>query len=257
MGAMAYPSPLLSSLGAIVQEAGALAQRMRKAGIGRELKPDGSIVTPADREVEVVLRKQLVDLYPDTNVWGEELGFATEGEGGLWLVDPIDGTSNFSFGSPLWGVSVALMRAGELELGAVVLPDLNEVYLAERGRGAFLNGQAMPPIPPGPIRPEELVSYEPKGCVSLDTPLPGKLRCAGAFVIDGTFTARQRYRGLIGCREKLYDVAASVLLAAELGADIRYANGSPMVLSELVVDRKIQRPWIIFPADSGFILPTA
>ena len=255
MGAMAYPSPLLSSLGATVQEAGALAQRIRKAGFEREIKADGSIVTPADREVEILLRKQLVDLYPDTHVWGEELGFATEGEGGLWLVDPIDGTSNFAFGSPLWGVSVALMRAGILELGAIFLPDLNEMYLAERGRGAFLNGQALPPIPPGPILPEELVSYEPKGCLAPGTPLPGKMRCAGAFVIDGTFTARQRYRGLIGCREKLYDVAAAALIAMELGAEIRYADGTPMVLSDHVVDRKIEKPWIIFPADSGFFLP--
>ncbi|MGV3614417.1 MAG: inositol monophosphatase family protein [Fimbriimonas sp.] len=253
---MPYPSPLLSSLGAVVQEAGALAVRMRKAGIEREIKSDGSIVTPADREVETFLRAQLVELYPDTNVWGEELGFATEGEGGLWLVDPIDGTSNFAFGSPLWGVSVALMRAGVLELGAVYLPDLEELYLAERGRGAFVNGQPLPPIPAGPIAPEELISYDDKLTRHRgNAGLPGKMRCSGAFVIDGTFTARQRYRGLVGFREKLYDVAACALIGLELGADIRYADGEAIVLSDLVIDQKIDRPWVIFPPENGFILP--
>jgi myo-inositol-1(or 4)-monophosphatase len=254
---MPYPSPLLSSLGAVVQEAGALAVKMRRAGIEREIKADGSIVTAADREVEVQLRRQLPEIYPDTNVWGEELGFATEGEGGLWLVDPVDGTSNFGFGSPMWGVSVALMREGQLELAAIALPDLGELYLAERGRGAFLNGWELPPIPPGPIAPVELVGYDEKlNRLAAGTKLPGRMRCSGAFVIDGTFTVRQRFRGLIGYREKLYDIAASVLLGLEVGADVRYADGSPMDLTELVVDDKIDRAWIMFPRDSGFILKT-
>ncbi len=238
-----------------MEGAGSLALRMRKAGLEIETKPDGSIVTAADRGVEALLREQLPELYPDTNVWGEELGFDVEGDGGLWLVDPIDGTSNFAYGGPLWGVSVALMREGVLELGAVVLPELGETYLAERGRGAFMNGQALAPIPPGEIRPTELVSYGDWMIRSFPSATwPGKMRLSGAFVVDGTFTIRQRFRGLIGYREKLYDIAACLLMAQELGADIRYADGEPMVLTDLVVDRKIERPWLLFPAESGFVL---
>lgn len=252
---MPYPSPLLASLGTIVQEAGALAVRLRRGGVQRELKPDGSIVTTADRAVEEWLRTELPDLFPDTNVWGEELGFEQEGEGGLWLVDPIDGTTNYSFGSPLWGVSVALLRNGHLELGAITLPDLHETYLGERGRGAFCNGQSLPQIPAGTIRPEEIVSRGEN--LIRDFPnaeWPGKSRSTGAFVIEGTFMVRQRYRGLVGYGEKLYDIAAAMLFGLESGAEIRYADGGQIILSDLVTDEKINRPWIMFPAESGFIL---
>lgn len=253
---MSYPSPLLAGLGSIVEEAGSLAQQIRRAGFEREIKPDGSIVTPADVAVEKLLRKTLPEIYPDTNVWGEELGFEPEGEGGLWLVDPIDGTSNFAFGAPGWGVSVALLRENQLELAAVVLPDLHETYLAERGRGSFCNGTPMAPIPAGPIRPEELVSYDDRiPRMFPKSSLPGKMRCSGAFVIEGTFAARQRWRGMVGMNEKLYDVAACVLIAQELGADIRYADGDPFVVGDLVKDAKIDRPWLIFPPESGFYLP--
>jgi myo-inositol-1(or 4)-monophosphatase len=225
---------------------------MRRAGFDRELKPDGTIVTPVDVEVEKLLRRTLVELYPDTNVWGEELGFEEEGEGGLWVVDPIDGTSNFAFGSPLWGISVGLVRDGVIMLGAVFLPDLNELYLAERGRGAFVNGMPLPPIPAGPIRREELVGYDARLLQEFDAKqLPGKMRLSGAFVIDGTFTARQRLRGMIGGGEKLYDAAACILFAEELDAEIRYTDGRPFVIRDLMVDHKIDSSWFIFPKDSG------
>lgn len=251
---MAHPSPLLSSLGALANEAAALAVKMRREGVGFELKADGSIVTPADKAVETFLRQELPDLFPDTTVWGEEFGYEPEGEGGLWLVDPIDGTSNYAFGSPLWGVTVALYRGGQLELGVIALPDLQETYLAERGRGAYLNNQELPPIPAGEIQPFDLVSYGDNLKSMVDGHLPGKMRCSGAFVIDGAFTAKQRFRGLIGYNERLYDVAASVLLGLELGADVRYADGSPFVLSDLVENRKIAKPWVVFPKNSSFIL---
>ena len=71
-------------------------------------------------------------------------------------------------------------------------------------------------------------------------------------MIDGTFLACGRMRGLVGHREKLYDIAPCVLFAAELGADIRYADGDPFDLGPLFEDRKIERPWLMFPPDSGY-----
>jgi len=252
---MASISPLLDRLRLLTEESGRLAQRTRGESLVRELKSDVSIVTNADRAVETFLREELPRLVPGSAVWGEEFGFEEEGAGGLWVVDPVDGTSNFAFGSPLWGVSIGLVSGDDILLGAIALPDLGEVYVAEKGQGALVNGEALSPIPPGAVRPEELVSH----CDGLirrfpTARIPGKMRCAGAFVIDGTFTARQRYRGLIGHKEKLYDIAASVLIGQELGADIRYADGEPMRISEIAKDEQITRPWLMFPRDSGFFL---
>jgi fructose-1,6-bisphosphatase/inositol monophosphatase family enzyme len=244
----------LTELGALAFQAGQIAQTARFE-LERELKPDGSIVTNGDRTVEEFLRPKLVDLQPGSTVWGEEFGFSEEGEGGLWVVDPIDGTSNYAYGSPLWGVSVGLLQGEEILAGAIMLPDLEELYLALPGAGASLNGRRLEPLPPGRVQKQELVSYS-------DTLLrtfpgrrwPGKMRCSGAFVVDACFAFRQRFRGMIGIREKLYDMAPAVLMGRELGADVRYADGRPLLIEALKADEKIEHPWIIFPAESGFLL---
>lgn len=245
-------SPLLAEVGSIARRAGEIALESRKSLV-RELKPDGSIVTNGDRSVETFLRPALTELVPQTTVWGEEFGYETEGPGGWWLVDPVDGTSNYAFGGPYWGVSIALAVSDRLMLGAIALPDLDEVYLAEAGAGAYLNGVRLTDIPKGAIRNEEIVTYPERLIRRLATDsLPGRLRCSGAFVIDGTFTATQRFRGLVGHSEKLYDIAASVLINLEVGAEVRYTSGDAFLMSDLKRDSKIDRPWMIFPPESGF-----
>jgi myo-inositol-1(or 4)-monophosphatase len=247
---------LLPELERIVREGGRIA-RNAQAHISRVIKPDGSIVTPADGQVEELLRHELAKLHPDCGVYGEELGSSPEGLNGLWCLDPIDGTSNYAFGSPLWGVSAGLVVGEEVLLGAVYLPALDEMYLAAKGHGATLNGVPIPKIPPGQIKREELVSY-PDRILRLypQAQLPGKMRHTGAFVIDAVFTAVQRFRGLLGAREKLYDVAGSLCIGHEVGADIRYADGQPLLIGPLKPhDTRLEKGWIIFPPDSGFHLP--
>jgi fructose-1,6-bisphosphatase/inositol monophosphatase family enzyme len=117
---------------------------------------------------------------------------------------------------------------------------------AERGQGAFWNGEPMAAIPPGEIKSSSLVSVNER--VKRD--LPGKPRLSGAFVIDGAFTVRQYYRALFAVNEKLYDIASSVLAARELGATIAFLDGEPFNEFDWVKDEKIDRPWGIFPAGS-------
>ena len=250
---MRTPSKRLAGLGDIIKEAGALAQRSRH-GLVRELKPDGSIVTNGDRAVETWLRQELPSFLYQSAFWGEEFGFEEPGPAGTWVVDPVDGTSNYSYGIPLWGVSIAPVKGGEIELGAVFLPDLDEVYLAERGEGAYKDGVEMALIPHGEVKPFELVSYDHNIAKYFgDTRVPGKMRCCGAFVIDGTFTATQRFRGLVGQSERLYDIAGCVAIAKELDADVRYADGSAFDIEHLCSPKQIDKPWLIFPKNSGFV----
>lgn len=248
------PESLLEPLSRCVEEAGRLAQRARET-LSHELKADGSIVSVADREVEIFLRDALPKLVSGCGFWGEEFGFEPEGPEGLWAADPVDGTSNYVFGSPLWGISVALLRRGEIELGCVVLPDLQETYVSARGGGVARNGLPLAPIPAGPIRRQELVSLNDTAAKALGSVRPpGRRRDIGAFVISGTFVLMQRFRGLIGIREKLYDCAPCILMARELGADVRFADGSELIVADHVRDKPIGKPWVIFPRDSGFLL---
>jgi fructose-1,6-bisphosphatase/inositol monophosphatase family enzyme len=244
----------MTELSRIMDQAARIALDSRQH-LQIELKRDVSIVTNADRNVETFLRNELRGQWPGSKFWGEEFGREDPSGDEYWLIDPVDGTSNFAFGSPLWGISLGLVKDGVIEAGLVWLPDLNEQFSAERGGGAFRNGAPLASIPTGAIERHQLVSY----CESVLSryplqPLPGKMRCAGAFVIDGTFVATQRYRGMIGLNERIYDAAASMLICEELGAEIRWADGSEMDLAPLIGGEQFEKGWLIFPADSGFRL---
>lgn len=248
------PTSQQIEIGNLVRQAGKIAQSTRKVH-QYELKNDGSLVTAADRNVETFLRGELTKLVPGSGVWGEEEGFTGSETEPIWLVDPVDGTSNFVYGSPLWGVTAALVRDGRIELGAIALPDFDEIYTFELGHGASCNGTPLPAIPPGHIRPEELVSYPES--FSREFPnsrVPGKNRYSGAFVIEGLWVARQRFRGMISDKANLYDAAATIGICRELGADVRYADGSELDIPEVMRQREIIKPFIIFPRDSGWTL---
>lgn len=250
-------SPTLLALEKILKQASAMALEARES-MSREMKKDGSIVTSVDKAVETYLRPVLQDLIPGSTVWGEEFGQEKESEAGLWLIDPIDGTSNFAFGGPIWAVSIAFIKGEDILYAAVSVPVLGEYYLAEKGKGAYLNGERLPPIPAGPVRPEELVSYQESFIRRWpNVKVPGKMRLSGAAVYEGVATATQRLRGMIGFREMLYDIAAVLLIGQELGAEIRYANGQPMPLTPLKDGKRIDHPWLMFPKDSDFVIPEA
>ncbi len=234
-----------------------MAQAMRDAGFQSVSKEDGTLVTPADPAVERFFRERLPALTPGAAIWGEELGYETMREEGLWALDPIDGTGNYAYGSPIWGISAAYLGPEGVRLGAIFLPDLGEMYLARRGERPTCNGRPLEPIPAGKVHDKQLVSYSDSLLRRYpDTVWPGNMRCAWAFVVDATFVARQRFRGLIGHREMLYDVAAALLICQELGAEIRYCDGSPMPLADLLAGGRIARPWMIFPAGNEFVWTT-
>lgn len=196
-----------------------------------------------------------MELAPGSEVWGEEEGGGPEGPGGLWVVDPIDGTSNFTFGSPLWGISVALVQGDQITVGGVALPDLDSWVLAKRDEGAVWNGRVLDPIPAGPVQPYELVSHAESVNERLGGTIPGKMRSTGAFVIDGCWVAAQRYRGLVGQGERLHDIAACVLICQELGADVRFVDGSAIDLDRHKAGEKLPKPWLIFPRETNYFGP--
>jgi histidinol-phosphatase len=104
-----------------------------------ETKPDRTPVTEADRAVEEAIRERLERERPDDGMLGEEFG-VTDGGGRRWIVDPIDGTRNYSRGIPVWATLIALEEDGVVRLGVVSAPALGRRWWAEQGAGAFVNG---------------------------------------------------------------------------------------------------------------------
>ena len=113
--------------------------RFRAADLRVETKADLTPVTDADRAVERALRERVARERPGEGVFGEEEG--DDGCSTRWIVDPIDGTRNFSRGIPVWATLLALERDGDLVLGVVSAPALGRRWWAARGTGAFANGE--------------------------------------------------------------------------------------------------------------------
>lgn len=113
-----------------------------QTGVAEEMKPDATPVTVADREAEEIIRLGLEQAFPQDGVLGEEFGEVTGSSGRCWIIDPIDGTKSFVRGVPLFGVLLGLEdEEGEMVVGAVYLPGLDELVHAARGLGCWWNGR--------------------------------------------------------------------------------------------------------------------
>ena len=116
------------------------AYAARRDALQISLKSPGQLVTEADNEVEALIRRTLRAEFGDAAVVGEEGGGTLDAQASGWVVDPIDGTSNFLRGLPMWGISLGLLQRGVSIAGGVALPELEIVLAAAENKGVELNG---------------------------------------------------------------------------------------------------------------------
>jgi len=121
------------------RQAGVLLRTYYERGVVADHKGEIDLVTEADRASEALILKSIAGQYPDHAFLAEE-GGASGASSHVWLVDPLDGTTNFAHGYPQFSVSIALQIDGQTEIGVVFDPLRDELFTAQRGRGAFLNG---------------------------------------------------------------------------------------------------------------------
>jgi len=127
----------------VAREASALLSDYAKRRVGFELKGEHDLVTVADRASEALILKRLQSEFPTHQIVAEESGNHAGSSEYCWYVDPLDGTTNFAHGFPSYNVTLALERSGEMIAGVVADPTRGEVFSAELGSGAFLNGERM------------------------------------------------------------------------------------------------------------------
>jgi myo-inositol-1(or 4)-monophosphatase len=211
---------MLSLISDLAREAAELGLRMRPS-IHQTSKPDGTWVTEADKALETLIRRRLDDAFPGAVVFGEEHG----GEGDLcsgerWVVDPIDGTTNFVTGLPTWGVSIGLLRDGLPVLGVFYMPEVNALYLAAEGLGCTLNGARTGPDTRGYVDHNSLLALnsEAVACYEVDT--PAKSRGFGSIAAHACYVASGGLTAMLGCLWHTWDLAASWCIAAEVGVGI-------------------------------------
>src|SRR6266481_6228900 len=123
----------------IAREAGALLSTYFERRIGFELKGEHDLVTDADRTSEKLVVERLRSHFPTHSIVGEEGGAHQGSSEFCWYVDPLDGTTNFAHGFPMYNVTMGLEQSGEMIAGVIFDPERNEMFASERGSGAFLN----------------------------------------------------------------------------------------------------------------------
>lgn len=230
----------------LVVEAGKLAQKLVH-DLALETKSDDSFVTTADRAVESYLREHLAGLLSGAGFFGEEEGFTHRHARQIWVVDPIDGTSNYVFGIPLWGVSVALVEDAQLRLGVIYLPELDELYWAEAERGAYLNSRRIVAVDSPGFTSEDVICYASDAVTAeLLSLMPGKPRCFGSAVVKLAWTAAGRVRAALSLG-RLYDLASGLLICREAGCQTRYLSGEEWLPLHLLEGGSLYKPVLTAP----------
>src|SRR5438046_478787 len=127
-------TPLSQTLTRLVKQAGDITLRYFQTNVAVETKADQSPVTIADRETEEFLRREIIRNFPGDTIVGEEYG-VTDGATGQrrWIIDPIDGTKTFVHGVPLYGVMIGVEQDGAMMAGAVNIPAIGDLVVAEKG----------------------------------------------------------------------------------------------------------------------------
>jgi myo-inositol-1(or 4)-monophosphatase len=234
---LAHTSRAVVEAGEIIREHDRLPRRIRHKASPKDL------VTETDVAVEVFLREHLGRIVPEAGFLGEEGSSGLGLDGLVWVVDPVDGTTNFAHGVPFVATSVALCQDGVPLLGAVNLPLLGEIFTAGLGLGAWLNGQGIRVSDTATLLealvatgfPYRIEEHQAEILRQLDLALPATqgVRRAGAAALDLAFVACGRYDGFFEFALNPWDTAAGVLLVQEAGGKVgRMVQDAPYQLGD-------------------------
>lgn len=219
---------ILAAVREVVREVAAQEVMPRYRKVAHSRKADGSLLTEADVAAQAALITRLQAIVP-LPVVGEEMTPAEQqaqweaGAGGLWCIDPIDGTSNFVHGVPNFALSVALMREGRSVLGAIYAPVADEMYHAVRGAGAWLDDEPLPirtevPALRGALANVDFKRLPPALGTALAAHPPYlSQRNLGAATLEWCYLAAGRFDVYLHGGQKVWDYAAGCLILAEAG----------------------------------------
>jgi myo-inositol-1(or 4)-monophosphatase len=202
-----------------------------------ELKGDKNLVTEVDKESERLIVEHLLARFPDHDIVAEEGDYPRKGSPFRWIIDPVDGTTNYAHGYPWFCASIGLELDGELVAGVIHNPVYDELFTATKGGGAFLNGQRLSVSPRAPLKNTLLGTGFPYDCatdpannfasfIAFQKSARG-IRRAGAAALDLAYVAAGRLDGFWELKLKPWDVAAGVLMVREAGGMVTTFDGSP------------------------------
>ncbi len=223
----------------IARESGALLAQLSNQPHEISYKRKSDIVTEADRRSEAMIIEQLRRRYPNHAIVAEEGGGKQTGSDYCWYVDPLDGTTNFAHGFPVYCVTLALAYRDEVIAGVVYDPNREELFSAERGAGAYLNGEQISVSQTTNLSESLLGTGFPPFASNHDlnlefffkfTHLSHGIRRAGAAALDLCSVATGRFEGFWELKLNPWDKAAGSLLVTEAGGRVTDLGGGPFSL---------------------------
>ncbi len=199
------------------------------------------LVTEVDVEAQGIIVSRIRAAYPEDAILAEEAGAEAGGTGAArWIVDPLDGTTNFVHGVPHVAVSIAREVGGHLTVGVVYDPHRDELFEAVRGRGARVNGRPIHVAGPTPLReallatgfPYDRGRYAARYLAYVEAFMVAAqgIRRMGAAALDLAWIAAGRYNGFWEFKLKPWDIAAGVLLVTEAGGRVTNRAGTDLKL---------------------------
>jgi myo-inositol-1(or 4)-monophosphatase len=224
------------SMSEIAREAGALLMEYFRQNVKVEYKGEADLVTIADRKSEILIRERIKSLWPRHDILGEEQGLVDTGSDYRWYVDPLDGTTNFAHGYPVFCVSLGLEHKNRRVAGVVYDPTRNELFAAELGSGAYLNQQRMQVSKIARLAeclvatgfPSQKRHKNPNihfyHQITLRT---HGVRRAGSAALDLCCVASGRFDGFWEFNLNPWDTAAGVLIVEEAGGKVSDFKGGP------------------------------
>jgi len=242
-------------LGAVtdhVFQAGDIALRHYSRSVQIEEKPDASVVTQADRDVEDFLRETLRPLLPDAAWIGEE---SARGPGSIvaarraewvWVVDPIDGTAGFTDGIDTFCISVGLLYRGRPWLGVVYTPVTRHTWQTAAGAGVRYDGRAVHALTSQPIPDRRVLYVDARSHLKYRIRWRGKTRSLGSTAVHNALVARGAAVGALSTAH-IWDYAGAAALLQEAGALIRHLDGTEIKWTNWFDGRHLHPPVLAAP----------
>ncbi len=202
--------------------------------VDAEYKKDGSVVTKADRESEELIKSMLFRAFPGHSFLGEESGLDEKGSEFRWVVDPLDGTSNYSMKNPFFNVSIGLLKGGEPVLGVVFSPVQKELFSAVRGKGAFMNGKRIMVSGETGLSRSKVAFCHGKDKRSVEVisgvfhsmkSMNDTFRQLGSAALELAYVACGRLDAFLSAGTHPWDVAAGLLIVREAGGRVTDFSG--------------------------------
>lgn len=233
------PSHLLQIAKKLAHDAGLVALDFQKKGFKIESKGGGAnFVTDADKACEKLIVDTIRNNFPDHSVLSEEIGDIKGAGEYKWIVDPIDGTTNFAHGLPIFGISIAIVKNGKPIIGVVEIPGIKETFWAMEGRGAHLGNGKIKVSKASEVKNALLATGFPysraerykKNMELFDAfyNISHGVRRIGAASVDLCFLACGRFDVYWEYDLKAWDVAAGKIIVEEAGGTVTNMDGTPL-----------------------------